>query len=324
MAANISVRHLSHVVLIQPELIHHSAAYTALPLTLYTLDVHLTGKYHEKTSDNSDYLATQGDVLIEAMKILYRQYDGVEWVVSRVRDVVNFIRPAVKSTGNWVELLTVQPRNYARIALAVDLTISNGKMPNNDEITVLVNSFMRTGITIPAILTNKFGNGNHSAMPGQRSAPYPGDIIRPTSCESEDFSDGSESPSTQDTHSMPATQGQISSGPLLAMHHDHRDCNYQCQSGIIEPRPIYSSANCITSDTAGTVHEQDTPVGEAEAQGSFGDAHTLCGTSVYDAVMVTEQPSVACYYENQFEGYRFFDMAWDASMWTDGLMRDSI
>lgn len=76
--------------------------------------------------------------LIDVMKLLHLQYDGVDWVARVVRYIVDLVQgdPAIGADGNvtdWAELLAVRPRTYLRMSLAMDLSMSSGRLPDKKD-----------------------------------------------------------------------------------------------------------------------------------------------------------------------------------------------
>lgn len=110
-------------------------AYSAFPLALYILDIRLS------ISDNNHRNITlrQLGILIDAMKVYYPQYDGVEWVAKVVRDVVQHLDPlwVTNSPTNWTELLTLRPSHYLQLSVVLDWSLRRGRCPNNDEFKAL-------------------------------------------------------------------------------------------------------------------------------------------------------------------------------------------
>jgi hypothetical protein len=83
----------------------------------------LTGECRDKVPDQPDQLSGQGAVLVEVIKTLYLQYDGVNWVATLVKDAVENMQATTGSITNWADLLINQPQHYAGISLAVDLSL---------------------------------------------------------------------------------------------------------------------------------------------------------------------------------------------------------
>lgn len=108
----------------------HRAAYVAFPLALHVLNNHL--------SSPGTHQAPSSETLIEVMMTLHSQYDGVHWVAKLVRQLVELVQndsalPAGGSVANWAELLTFKPRTYLRLAVAMDLCMSSGRVPEQKD-----------------------------------------------------------------------------------------------------------------------------------------------------------------------------------------------
>lgn len=103
-------------------------AYVAFPLALHVLNTHLS---------TSDRQASSSGTLIEVMMTMHNQYDGVHWVAKLVRYLVELVQndsrlSAGRKAASWAELLTFKPRTYLRLALAMDLSMSSGRIPDHE------------------------------------------------------------------------------------------------------------------------------------------------------------------------------------------------
>ncbi|KAJ2893455.1 uncharacterized protein MKZ38_008663 [Zalerion maritima] len=121
-------------------------AYAAFPLSLHVLNARLSGT-PEKGSSGSSQDSSPADVtkrnqtnpLLEAMKISHPLYDGVDWVAKVVACAVHHTKLETTASGStssvtdWKELLTVSPGRYVRLFLAMDLSLSSGKSPDDDD-----------------------------------------------------------------------------------------------------------------------------------------------------------------------------------------------
>lgn len=79
------------------------------------------------------------------MKAMHLQYDGVDWIARLVRFLVDLVQDDLAYTGgtagdsssssvaDWAELLAVKPRTYLRLSLAMDLSMSSGRFPDNKD-----------------------------------------------------------------------------------------------------------------------------------------------------------------------------------------------
>lgn len=105
-------------------------ACVAFPLALHVLNTHLSASAARHTP-------TSG-TLIEVMMTMHSQYDGVQWVAKLVRHLVEIVQSdstlsAGRNAASWAELLTFKPRTYLRLALAMDLSMSSGRIPDHKD-----------------------------------------------------------------------------------------------------------------------------------------------------------------------------------------------
>ncbi|KAF3771370.1 hypothetical protein M406DRAFT_248577 [Cryphonectria parasitica EP155] len=105
-----------------------AAAYIAFPLALQVLNTHLSAARQ----------APNHATLIEVIKVLHIQYDGVDWIARLVRYLVDLVQadPAFANGENvtdWAELLAVKPESYLRFSLALDLSMNSGRFPDKNE-----------------------------------------------------------------------------------------------------------------------------------------------------------------------------------------------
>ncbi|KAK7409220.1 hypothetical protein QQX98_008596 [Neonectria punicea] len=115
---------------------------TAFPLALQILDVKVFNSAHTPNQGSNvpmfaQHKQQQLNVLIEAMKTYRPRYDGVDWVARTVRYIVDLAQKHVptmrtrngNSISSWTEMLQVHPKSYLRLAMTMDLSIRNGKIP---------------------------------------------------------------------------------------------------------------------------------------------------------------------------------------------------
>lgn len=79
------------------------------------------------------------------MKILYLQYDGVDWVAKTIRQLIELVQDdAISSIGrtvtDWSELLTIKPRTYLRMSRAMDISMSSGYLPDKETLAAMLNA----------------------------------------------------------------------------------------------------------------------------------------------------------------------------------------
>ncbi|KPM37419.1 hypothetical protein AK830_g9122 [Neonectria ditissima] len=124
-----------------------AVACTALPLVLNILDVKLSASSKDPGLDSNAASALKQhrlNILIEAMKTYQPQYDGVDWVSEIVRHVVNLAQlDNTNAEGNqnsnitdWTDILALQPSSYLRLALALDVSLSKGRLPEDGDFPV--------------------------------------------------------------------------------------------------------------------------------------------------------------------------------------------
>ncbi|KAM5342838.1 hypothetical protein ACJ41O_013804 [Fusarium nematophilum] len=152
-----------------------AVACTALPLVLNILDVKLSAPSKDQNLDSNAVSALKQhrlNILIEAMKTYQPQYDGVDWVSEIVRHVVNLAQlDDSNSQGNknssitdWTDILALQPSSYLRLALALDVSLSKGRLPEDGDFPVSLRGLFVGGSNplkalIEANHTGPQGNG---------------------------------------------------------------------------------------------------------------------------------------------------------------------
>ncbi|KPM38667.1 hypothetical protein AK830_g7894 [Neonectria ditissima] len=113
---------------------------TAFPLALQILDVKVFNSTQTQGPNSplfAQHKQQQLNVLIEAMKTYRPRYDGVDWVARTVRYIVDLAQkhlPAIRTRqgtpiSSWTEMLQLHPKYYLRLAMTMDLSIRNGKIP---------------------------------------------------------------------------------------------------------------------------------------------------------------------------------------------------
>ncbi|KAI6783173.1 Cutinase transcription factor 1 beta-like protein [Emericellopsis cladophorae] len=148
-----------------------AVACTALPLVLNILDVKLSSSANESNLDSSAASALKQhrlNILIEAMRTYQPQYDGVDWVSEIIRHIVNLAqieKPASREPGtkvginDWTDILASQPSSYLRLALALDLSLSKGRLPEDGDFPVSLRGLFTGGFSPLKSLVdaNRFG-----------------------------------------------------------------------------------------------------------------------------------------------------------------------
>ncbi|CAM1502789.1 Fc.00g075650.m01.CDS01 [Cosmosporella sp. VM-42] len=118
-----------------------AVACTAIPLVLHILDVKLSslGPATQPLEPGSRIMQKHDrlKVLVDAMKTYHPQYDGVDFVVSAVRHIVDLVQleglqpaigPATKDSFEWTDILSLNPSLYLRLALTIDLSLSKDRL----------------------------------------------------------------------------------------------------------------------------------------------------------------------------------------------------
>lgn len=133
-----------------------AVACTALPLVLNILDVKLSASASSPDRDSSASSKQHRlNVLIEAMKTYQPQYDGVDWISEIVRHIVNLsqldnthpqdgTKPKI---ADWTDILASQPSAYLRLALALDLSLSKGRLPEDGDFPVSLRGLFTGGFS---------------------------------------------------------------------------------------------------------------------------------------------------------------------------------
>uniref|UniRef100_A0A8H7N7F7 Zn(2)-C6 fungal-type domain-containing protein n=1 Tax=Bionectria ochroleuca TaxID=29856 RepID=A0A8H7N7F7_BIOOC len=161
-----------------------AVACTALPLVLNILDVKLSSRQQQQAGGNLDRNAAAAlkqhrlNILIEAMKTYQPQYDGVDWVSEIVRHIVNLAQIDDGSAGedggtgggqqqtngitDWTDILASNPSSYLRLALALDLSLSKGRLPEDGDFPVSLRGLFTGGFNPlkGLVEANRASNGN--------------------------------------------------------------------------------------------------------------------------------------------------------------------
>jgi hypothetical protein len=136
-----------------------AVACTALPLVLNILDVKLSATAKSSNLDSNAASALKQhrlNILIEAMRTYQPQYDGVDWVSEIVRHIVNLAQiDGTQGEGSgpksqitdWTDILASQPSSYLRLALALDLSLSKGRLPEDGDFPVSLRGLFTGGFS---------------------------------------------------------------------------------------------------------------------------------------------------------------------------------
>jgi len=165
---------------------------TALPLALQILDAELLQVKFSDISQSKGSSLVPGhrqerlNVLIEAMKTYRPRYFIVDWVAQTVRHIVNVAQKCLPASGvksgdsglsiaSWIEILQMQPNCYLRLALTMDLSISNGKLPDETDFPPGLRHMLHGRITVspdffPLTVANQSGVPVSKAQAAQEEA----------------------------------------------------------------------------------------------------------------------------------------------------------
>lgn len=86
---------------------------------------------------------------------MHNQYDGVHWVAKLVRYLVQLVQndsrlsAGGRKAASWAELLTFKPRTYLRLALAMDLSMSSGRIPDQKDFSARVEAKVMRSLVGP-------------------------------------------------------------------------------------------------------------------------------------------------------------------------------
>lgn len=194
-----------------------AVACTALPLVLNILDVKLSSA----SANNADQTAAAAaeskqhrlNVLIEAMKTYQPQYDGVDWISEIVRHIVNLSQldnthqndGSKPKITDWTDILASQPSAYLRLALALDLSLSKGRLPEDGDFPVSLRGLFTGGFSpLKALI--------EANRPNQQN----GRTVAPASVVSNDTSAMQHSEYDDHSHGSPESDAHMSNPDELA------------------------------------------------------------------------------------------------------------
>lgn len=118
---------------------------TALPLLLHILDVEILPPSQPKNSTNCDLNKHRLGILRKAMETYEIQYEGTNWISGVIEHIVDLkcVTPALgllnansvrhstpAGITGWIEILASQLGWYLHLAFTIDLTMSNGRLPD--------------------------------------------------------------------------------------------------------------------------------------------------------------------------------------------------
>lgn len=126
----------------------YSIGCTAFPLALHLIDLELQPKYRDTTSQTIVVSVQQKQqqlgILLETMSTYQPRYYIADWVMKTVRHVVGLARQwsserplsfetLAPTSACWRNMLQTEPSHYLRLAMTMDLSISHGKLPEEND-----------------------------------------------------------------------------------------------------------------------------------------------------------------------------------------------
>ncbi|KAK7403503.1 hypothetical protein QQX98_010733 [Neonectria punicea] len=108
-----------------------------LPLVLNILDIKLAPPTKTDMAQSSGTTQQQLNILIQFMKVYWPRFDGIEWVSEIIRHIISLAQldgskvQRKSSSINWADIFAFQPRSYLRLVLALDLSLSKGRLPQD-------------------------------------------------------------------------------------------------------------------------------------------------------------------------------------------------
>ncbi|KAL6885692.1 fungal-specific transcription factor domain-containing protein [Trichoderma evansii] len=172
---------------------------TILPLALSVLDAKLSPQ-NENTSHRAD--ATKRRQLITLVKVMqtyWPQYDVVDWIFEIVRYAVAAVQfDKAKFKGiNWADMFASQPASYLRLALALDFSLSKGRLPRERDFPRNIKDVLATEVRHSEVITVSpcvYGKNYSSHTTCASNTPqghltnhHPVDLISPSKIESYPF-----------------------------------------------------------------------------------------------------------------------------------------
>ncbi|KAF4974207.1 hypothetical protein FZEAL_8867 [Fusarium zealandicum] len=150
---------------------------TAFPLVLHLIDLELdqppcrTTTSTQITKPSLDQKKRQLKVLMETMDTYKPRYYIADWVMRTARHVTDLARqrfpsfpPNAELSGSalvgWLDMIRVQPNYYLRVAMTVDLSISHGKLPDENDFPPSLRHASQSGIAHKLCLDFAPGEAN--------------------------------------------------------------------------------------------------------------------------------------------------------------------
>ncbi|EEU39701.1 uncharacterized protein NECHADRAFT_82144 [Fusarium vanettenii 77-13-4] len=170
--------------LVSPAHIHHRIACSALPLALHMINGRLNGSFQD-----SRLL-----VLFQAMRTYEYLYDGVEWVAETIKlimgqkQLAHLLESALPGTSlgssSWESCLASNPTCYLRVTVTMDLSFSQGRLPEEKDFPARLRDIEEKPIPAPLLkgnLTTASSQPEHPARdpPAAETATLETTLARP-------------------------------------------------------------------------------------------------------------------------------------------------
>lgn len=150
---------------------------TALPLLLHILGADPSSSRYVKDSVYSNLIKDRVQVLRKAMEMYKFQYEGVNWIIDVINRVVSLSRTvsisptgpsiigpneqsSVDGDGHRMGKLIFQPSWYLRLAFAVDIALSNGRLPEDESFSRSFQELVLSEAGQPRDVSKQVGDGD--------------------------------------------------------------------------------------------------------------------------------------------------------------------
>lgn len=142
-----------------------------LPLVLSILNIELSPSNDECVEESLLARKHQANVLIQAFETYWSLYDGIDWVAEIVRHVISSSTLRQSSfSANWADSFAFQPTSYLRLALALDLSLSKGRLAQDRDFPASLTRLDPTDTSVSEDpFDSSFGEKNPQEMCNTRS-----------------------------------------------------------------------------------------------------------------------------------------------------------
>lgn len=113
---------------------------TVLPLILKMIDdtcCECAFQFQPGLDEDASPKERQSEILATVMKVYQTRYDSVDWIYDIVCYIVDLVMPKPDdqlTSFDWIDILVFQPGLYLRLILSVDICLSKGRFPRDDEV----------------------------------------------------------------------------------------------------------------------------------------------------------------------------------------------